>query len=712
MRVSITFSLLLAVVFAAEPSYKVGVGISDITGPAFDVNMMGYASFTQNTLGIHLRLFSRAFITCNLNDTTVCNVFVSADFGMASTVIKSEVVKKLQAEYDGLYNDKNVAISGTHTHSGPGGYIQYSLYTITAGGFKRASFDAIVEGIFQSIKNAHNNLQDGNISYNKGDLTGVSVNRSPTAYLNNPKEERDRYSDNVDKEMTILKFEDTNGVGLGVICWFAVHPVSMENTNKLISSDNKGYASYLFEKEMNPGSMMGQGSFVAAFPTSNHGDTTPHVNGTICIDTGELCDEETSTCNGQAANCIGQGPGNDMFENTKMIGQRLYSKAKELYSAAGTQLSGPVSFVHQYVNMSNVNVTKGDDTFTTCTPALGYSFAAGTTDGPGIAGFTQGMTEGTSFFDALIRSLFNDFEETQKCQEPKPVLLPAGDYINTTDIAPALELLVNTYAPPPMVPDIVATQLLQIGQFIIIPVPGEFTTMAGRRLMEMVKQEVMDNGISDAVTMITGLSNTYTNYVTTIEEYKIQRYEGASTLYGQYTLDAYLQQYTMLADYMIQGIEVESGPEPTIKNLPLNLDFETDVAPPGKTFGSINKKPDPKYRQGSLIEAFFWSTNPNRGSTISLGTAFLSVEKWDGNNWIDFATDADWDTQITWKKESEYTHATVQWMVPLDAELGLYRLVHNGFYKTSLFAPVRSFKGASEGFEIVSKDYVRPRKAK
>ena len=42
------------------------------------------------------------------------------------------------------------------------------------------------------------------------------------------------------------------------------------------------------------------------------------------------------------------------------------------------------------------------------------------------------MTEGTLFFDALITSLFNDFEETQRCQEPKPVLLPAGDYINTT----------------------------------------------------------------------------------------------------------------------------------------------------------------------------------------------------------------------------------------------------------------------------------------
>ena len=32
----------------------------------------------------------------------------------------------------------------------------------------------------------------------------------------------------------------------------------MNPTNKLISGDNKGYASYLFEKEMNPDSLPGQ----------------------------------------------------------------------------------------------------------------------------------------------------------------------------------------------------------------------------------------------------------------------------------------------------------------------------------------------------------------------------------------------------------------------------------------------------------------------
>jgi neutral ceramidase len=41
---------------------------------------------------------------------------------------------------------------------------------------------------------------------------------------------------------------------------------------------------------------------------------------------------------------------------------------------------------------------------------------------------------------------------------------------------------------------------------------------------------------------ISGLSNTYTHYVTTLEEYQKQRYEAASTIYGPYTLMAYQQQ--------------------------------------------------------------------------------------------------------------------------------------------------------------------------
>lgn len=45
----------------------------------------------------------------------------------------------------------------------------------------------------------------------------------------------------------------------------------------------------------------------------------------------------------------------------------------------------------------------------------------------------------------------------------------------------------------------------------------------------------------DTHLVIAGLTNTYASYITTFEEYGVQRYEGASTLYGPHTLDAYIQ---------------------------------------------------------------------------------------------------------------------------------------------------------------------------
>ena len=47
--------------------------------------------------------------------------------------------------------------------------------------------------------------------------------------------------------------------------------------------------------------------------------------------------------------------------------------------------------------------------------------------------------------------------------------------------------------------------------------------------------------------VIAGLSNTYADYIVTPEEYSVQRYEGASTIYGPYTLPAYIQEFNKLA---------------------------------------------------------------------------------------------------------------------------------------------------------------------
>lgn len=60
-----------------------------------------------------------------------------------------------------------------------------------------------------------------------------------------------RYKYDVDKTLSQVRFVTPAGGILGVINWFAVHPTSMNNTNRLISSDNVGYASLLMEKALN-----------------------------------------------------------------------------------------------------------------------------------------------------------------------------------------------------------------------------------------------------------------------------------------------------------------------------------------------------------------------------------------------------------------------------------------------------------------------------
>ena len=72
--------------------------------------------------------------------------------------------------------------------------------------------------------------------------------------------------------MNSMKFTDLNGEPLALVNWHPVHCVSMNNSNTLISSDNKGYASLLFEADYNKGQLPGkvfQKYFYKAFQKYN-----------------------------------------------------------------------------------------------------------------------------------------------------------------------------------------------------------------------------------------------------------------------------------------------------------------------------------------------------------------------------------------------------------------------------------------------------------
>merc|ERR1712000_482785 len=150
---------------------------------------------------------------------------------------------------------------------------------------------------------AHDNMsRGGRILLNQGKLLNANINRGLFAYEQNPLQERASYEHNVDKDMVLMRLQDENGKDIGSINFFAVHGTSMFNNNHLVSGDNKGYASYLFERAINGwnNTMAGRGPFVAAFGQSNEGDVSPNIRGAFCTMppsvAGRPCDPVHSTC--------------------------------------------------------------------------------------------------------------------------------------------------------------------------------------------------------------------------------------------------------------------------------------------------------------------------------------------------------------------------------------------------------------------------------
>eukprot|EP00897_Mesotaenium_endlicherianum_P004587 jgi/Mesen1/4156/ME000219S03285 len=647
-----------------------------------DVNMMGYANPSQNAAGIHFRLRSRAFIIGELQpqqqgSATPGNrlAFVSIDACMGSQGVTLEVFKRLKARYGELYNEKNVVISGIHTHSGPGGYLQYVLYLITSLGFVRQSFDAMVDGIVRSVVLAHENLREGR-------LVDANANRSPSAYLNNPAEERARYPYDTDKHMTLIKLLDDGGGSagggaggsarpLGAVNWYPVHCVSMNRTNPLLlllflltrgrvrvhvrmhagpgtrealaamaaqhpaTGGRRAFplASKLQRRRSFAGGEDGRPPFVAAFAQSNEGDVTPNTGGAFCLDTGLPCDFNTSTCNGRSTLCYGRGPAypwGDHFDSTRIIAELQFHKARELFEGASEALRGPVDSRMMYLHMADLRVELPPDT-------------------PG------GKPRVGNLFWRFVRSFIKIPSRKQVlCQHPKPVLLDTGE-LNT---------------PYAWAPSILPISIHRVGQLILLAVPAEAGLRRG---------------------FLRGVAS------------------GASTLYGPHTLSAYIQEFRKLARALASGTAVPEGPAPaalTDRQLSFLPPVVADSTPAGASFGGMKRDvpANATFAPGAVVEASFF-TGCLRNDLHTEGT-FVSVERLspDGASWASVHDDDDWCLRFSWTRPfplSTESHANVRWEVPGRCPPGVYRLRHNGAYK-HLLGSIHHFTGASRAFVVTS----------
>ena len=228
--------------------YRVGTGIFDITDPAIGLGMMGFSKEDQKTRGVESPLYARAFIIEDQQREKRV-AFVCVDLWSCTQAIKQAVVEHLKSFANGVYTNENLLISGTHTHSGPGGYSHYYLYNYSMvdnldhriSGFDVHNFECILYGIVRSIVRAHNNLAPGKIYINKGILADCGRQRSAPAYYNNPDDEIAQYTNDTDQEMLLLKFVKLEGVTerpIGMLNWYAIHATGRGQRNAIVCGDN------------------------------------------------------------------------------------------------------------------------------------------------------------------------------------------------------------------------------------------------------------------------------------------------------------------------------------------------------------------------------------------------------------------------------------------------------------------------------------------
>lgn len=715
----------------SNTTFRYAAGLGDITGATAGSSMAGYVDGEQISSGMIDRQHARAFIfqsNCESRDSRV--VIVQNDLGLMFTSIRQGVLDALAAdnELGGFYNRDNVVLNPSHSHSTAGGQSHHDAYHILTGGHDAQNLAAAIDGIVSAIRRAHNNLAnatDGPILFNQAELLNGTTNRSVPAYLENPEADRNAFLDTEGNEvrtnrmMTLLKLQRDDGTEVGMVNWYGIHVTSIYQRNTLLSADNKGYAALRFEQDFDTEYFSANQAepFLAGFMQADEGDASPSLF------IPDLTEAELRDLDGDAFR--NRAGGRTEPENALISGYKQYSHAKQLYDNAVNRLTGEVSGKVIQIDWSTVQIANpGDypaelqpqapDVYESCSAALGVSMAGGAEDGRGPTG--EGQTCANREDPAALITLLEDnFEAGQNGALPPGVLVasgcdnPALDALNY-DCQAEKPILFPLNQPSPfnqpggdqtLEPMTLPIQIVTIGNLAIIALPWEVTTNSGRRIRNVVLDELEDAGIDYAV--ISGLSNGFVHYLTTREEYSVQNYEGASTIFGPWTLEAVQQEMVRLAGHVKAGTTADSpyannGYRSEVSTMLANT--AANDGNPTDPFGTVTQQPEATYELGDervTVTARFVGGHPRNDLKSEDSYVFIEQQQPDGS-WAVLKRDNDWFTRYEYESSDNNgpNLFRVDWILPDDVEAGRYRIRHDGV------AASGSYSGTTDEFEIAA----------
>lgn len=483
--------------------------------------LLGWGVFTHRVKEVAERLFVRAMVLRRPSLGEAVAV-LSLDLGILPQRLAEAVWDALEGEHAARgFGRANVMLLATHTHAAPDGLSDSLLYGANNLGFSPGVFAHVLARVVEAVCAADDACVPVSVREGQAEVpiaAPVLFNRAVEAYRRNvdvqpvhdPREA-------VDRDVRVLRVCDAAGVELGLLVRLASHGTLVHADTPVIHGDHPGVTARRLEAARG-------GSHVALVVQGGAGDVTPNHRWDprrgFAVGTH---DDDRLSAEAAAGFFV------DAVERAVKVAR------------VGPSLEGALGGALRYVPFTEAEVAPafgGGQARLTRAPRLGLAFTLGTAEGPGpfagVARLVRLAHRAKSGPDRQL--LFGDFERGLESGLWLGLGIRHLRWLARVDPVIAWFSAVHAAGLIPgrsWVPTRLPAQVLRLGSLRLASVAAEPTTVAARRLAAAVQ------AASGGRAWVLGYGNAYAGYVTTVEEYGAQRYEGGHTLFGPWTCGAW-----------------------------------------------------------------------------------------------------------------------------------------------------------------------------
>ena len=465
-----------------------GVAEADLTPPP-GMPKAGYSANAHNGSGFRTRLRARVI---HLRAGTASVALVQCDLLGGSAVVQHLVAQAIADATDvplaGLF------VGATHTHAGPGQYLGtdfYNRFASNRSGFDPAYAQFLVDQISGAVVAAVDGRRPAVAAVGTLDVWGRTRNRSLAPHVRNPevadrslRPERKFHA--VNPELHLLRVDavadpDAGAAAgattpLGAMVVFSVHGTGIPMTADEYNADLWAYL--VGELRHRIRRRTGTEAVVGAIE-GTHADVAPAIH-----------------------------PGAAGHLEAARLGRSLGAEADALHARLADELTDDLVLA---AGLREVDLER-DRTIGAVTvprrPAVGAALVAGAHEN-----VTPVVHRIPPFAPGRPKMWGRTVEQGGKwiigSRWLQPIVLRLADF-----------------------PRVLPVQVVRIGSTALVGLPFEITVETGSRVASAVTGAL--GAAADRV-IVSSVANEYSGYAATPEEYELQHYEGAHTLYGPAT---------------------------------------------------------------------------------------------------------------------------------------------------------------------------------